>query len=112
MDMSAAYRGAVSTYLPKAKIVFDRFHVVKLLNEKLSDLRRSLYHQANDARKKVLKGSRWLLLKSPENLDAEKDETKRLREALALNQPLATAYYPMFGVARRNPLRGKGRIFD
>jgi transposase len=92
MDMSAAYRSAVSTYLPKAKIVFDRFHVVKLFNEKLSDLRRSLYHQANDARKKVLKGSRWLLLKSPENLDAEKDETKRLREALALNQPLATAY--------------------
>jgi transposase len=93
MDMSAAYRGAVSTYLPKAKIVFDRFHVVKLFNEKLSDLRRSLYHQANDAQKKVLKGSRWLLLKNPENLDAEKDETKRLREALALNQPLATAYY-------------------
>jgi transposase len=93
MDMSAAYRSAVSTYLPKAKIVFDRFHVVKLFNEKLSDLRRSLYHQANDARKKVLKGSRWLLLKNPENLDAEKDETKRLREALALNQPLATAYY-------------------
>jgi transposase len=92
MDMSAAYRGAVSTYLPKAKIVFDRFHVVKLFNEKLSDLRRSLYHQANDARKKVLKGSRWLLLKNPESLDAEKDETKRLREALALNQPLATAY--------------------
>jgi transposase len=93
MDMSAAYRSAVSTYLPKAKIVFDRFHVVKLFNEKLSDLRRSLYHQANDAQKKVLKGSRWLLLKNPENLDAEKDETKRLREALALNQPLATAYY-------------------
>lgn len=31
MDMSAAYRGAVATNLPKAKIVFDRFHVVKLL---------------------------------------------------------------------------------
>jgi transposase len=93
MDMSAAYRGAVSTYLPKAKIVFDRFHVVKLFNEKLSDLRRSLYHQADDEQKKVLKGSRWLLLKNPENLDAEKDEAKRLEEALALNKPLATAYY-------------------
>jgi len=93
MDMSAAYRGAVSTYLPKAKIVFDRFHVVKLFNEKLSDLRRSVYHQADDGQKKVLKGSRWLLLKNPENLDAEKDEAKRLEEALALNKPLATAYY-------------------
>lgn len=93
MDMSAAYRGAVSTFLPDAKIVFDRFHVVKLFNEKLSDLRRSLYHQANDEQKKVLKGSRWLLLKNPENLDPEKDEKARLEEALALNQPLATAYY-------------------
>ncbi len=93
MDMSAAYRSAVSIHLPEAKIVFDHFHVVKLFNEKLSDLRRSLYHQADDAQKKVLKGSRWLLLKNPENLDAEKDETTRLEEALALNKPLATAYY-------------------
>ena len=48
MDMSAAYRGAVSTHLPKAKIVFDRFHVIKLFNEKLSDLRRALYREATD----------------------------------------------------------------
>ena len=39
MDMSAAYWGAVMTHLPKAKIVFDHFHVIKLFNEKLSDLR-------------------------------------------------------------------------
>lgn len=94
MDMSAAYRGAVSTYLPKAKIVFDRFHVVKLFNEKLSDLRRALYREATDVmHKDVLKGTRWLLLKNPENLDAKKDEKRRLEEALALNKPLATAYY-------------------
>ena len=41
MDMSAAYRSAVSTHLPKAVIVFDHFHVVKLFNDKLSDLRRA-----------------------------------------------------------------------
>jgi transposase len=41
-DMSAAYWGAVMTYLPKAKIVFDHFHVIKLFNDKLSDLRRDL----------------------------------------------------------------------
>ena len=64
MDMSAAYRAAVSTNLPKAKIVFDRFHVVKLFNEKLSDLRRALYREATDVlQKEVLKGTRWLLLK-------------------------------------------------
>ena len=48
MDMSAAYRAAVSTHLPKAMIVFDHFHVIKLFNEKLSDLRRALYREATD----------------------------------------------------------------
>ncbi len=94
MDMSAAYRAAVTTNLPKAKIVFDHFHVVKLFNEKLSDLRRALYREATDVQhKEVLKGTRWLLLKNAENLDEEKDEKKRLKEALALNEPLAVAYY-------------------
>ncbi len=93
MDMSAAYRGAVSAHLKKAVIVFDRFHVIKLFNDRLSDLRRSLYHRAEADQKKVLKGARWLLLKNPENLDADKDEKQRLEEALALNKPLATAYY-------------------
>jgi transposase len=94
MDMSAAYRQAVATYLPEAKIVFDRFHVMKLFNEKLSDLRRALYREATDVlQKEVLKGARWLLLKAAEDLDEAKDEKERLKEALAPNQSLATAYY-------------------
>ena len=94
MDMSAGYWGAVMTHLPKAKIVFDHFHVIKLFNDRLSDLRRALYREATDVMQKaVLKGTRWLLLKNPENLDKEKDEKQRLKEALTLNQPLATAYY-------------------
>jgi transposase len=94
MDMSPAYREAVSTHLPKAKIVFDRFHVMKLFNEKLSDLRRALHREATDVmQKKVLKGTRWLLLKAAENLDEERDERKKLEEALALNKSLAVAYY-------------------
>jgi transposase len=94
MDMSAAYREAVSTNLSKAKIVFDRFHVMKLFNEKLSNLRRALHREATDMmQKKVLKGTRWLLLKGAENLDEKRDEKKKLEEALALNKSLATAYY-------------------
>jgi transposase len=94
MDMSAAYRGAVSAHLPDAKIVFDHFHVIKLFNDKLSDLRRAVYREATDVmHKEVLKGTRWLLLKNPENLDSEKDEKRRLEEAFSLNKPLAVAYY-------------------
>jgi transposase len=93
MDMSPAYHEAVSTCLPKATIVYDRFHVIKLFNEKLSNLRRWLYHRADDEQKKVLKGSRWILLKAAENLDPEHDEEARLEDALKLNKPLALAYY-------------------
>jgi transposase len=94
MDMSAGYWGAVMTHLPRAKIVFDHFHVIKLFNDKLSDLRRALYREATEVmHKQVLKGTRWLLLKNPENLDEKKDEKRRLKQALALNEPLATAYY-------------------
>jgi transposase len=94
MDMSPAYIKAVSEYLPKAQIVFDHFHVIKLFNEKLSDLRRELFREATDQRQKdVLKGSLWLLLKNPEHLDRQRHEPERLERALKLNAPLATAYY-------------------
>ena len=94
IDMSRAYISAVSAMLPKARTVFDHFHIVKLCNEMLTKLRRALYREATDQlQKDVLKGTRWLLLKNPENIDRSRDEGKRLQEALALNEPLAKAYY-------------------
>lgn len=94
IDMSPAYINAVQTNLRQAVLVFDHFHIHKLFNDKLSDLRRQLYREATEQlHKDVLKGTRWLLLKNPENLDPTRDEAKRLHEALVLNQPLATAYY-------------------
>jgi transposase len=93
-DMSPAYIEAVLTNLRKAVLVFDRFHIVKLFNEKLSDLRRDLYREVKDQMQKdVLKGTRWLLLKRPTNLNPARDEQRKLQEALKLNEPLATAYY-------------------
>jgi len=93
-DMSKAYIRAVREHLPKAIHVFDHFHVVKLFNDKLSAFRRELYNQASsEADRRILKGTRWLLLKNPENLDDERDERRRLDDALALNAPLAVAYY-------------------
>ena len=94
IDMSPAYISAVTEKFKEATIVFDHFHVIKLFNEKLSDFRRTLYHQAlTQEEKHVIKGTRWLLLKNPENLDETRNEHERLQEALTLNQPLATAYY-------------------
>ena len=93
-DMSKAYIRAVRDNLRGAVHVFDHFHVIKLFNDKLSAFRRALYHQLSSAQdRKILKGTRWLLLKNPENLDPEKKERERLEEALRMNQPLATVYY-------------------
>lgn len=93
-DMSPAYIEAVIHHLPNATLVFDRFHVIKLYHDKLSELRRELHRQLEDTmQKSVLKGIRWLLLKRPENLDPTRNEPERLEEALRLNEPLAIAYY-------------------
>lgn len=96
-DMASGYMAAVLENLPHADLVLDHFHLVKWFNEKLSLLRRQLYHQADQQGKAVLKGSRWLLLKAPENLkpheDPLKDERLRLQNALEINHPLGTGYY-------------------
>src|SRR5262249_34395235 len=93
-DMSPAYIQAIRENLGQAIHVFDHFHVVKLFNEKLSDFRRELSGEATERMdKEVLKGTRWLLLKNPENLDPKRKERERLEEALRMNQPLATVYY-------------------
>ncbi|MDA3790453.1 MAG: ISL3 family transposase [Desulfobacula sp.] len=94
INMSPAYLSAVIENLPNVPIVFDRFHVVKLFNKKLSDFRRDLYnHLADSDEQKLIKGTRWLLLKNPENLQDDKKEPERLKKALEINQPLSAVYY-------------------
>jgi transposase len=89
ISFTASIGPAASTMM-----VYDRFHVMKLFNHYLTCLRRELYSKMkNKTLQDMLKGSRWLLLKNPENLNADYNEPKRLEEALAANQSLATGYY-------------------
>ena len=112
-DMSQAYIRAVRSHLPDATLVFDRFHVVKLMNDKLSDLRRELQRQAEADANDVLKGTRWLLLKNSDKLDNAREEAARLRQALELNAPLAAAYYLKEDLRRlwSQPDKGAGARF-
>lgn len=92
--MSPAYIQAVSSNLPQAAIVFDHFHIIKLINVKLYELRRSLYREASTRGvKNIIKGIRWSRLKNPNNLDESRRQPQRLEKALELNKPLAAAYY-------------------
>jgi len=93
-DLSPAYILAVHENLPKAVQVLDRFHVMKLFHDPRAELRREVPRSVEKAEpKQLLKGTLWLLLKNPENLDPDKNERQRLDDALRINQPLATAYY-------------------
>ena len=115
-DMSPAYALAVAQHLPGAVHVLDRFHVVKLLNDQLADLRRQIQRSVEKVEdRKLLQGTLWLLLKNPQNLDEERNERQRLEAALRINQPLATAYYMKEDLRRLWEQPGKrsaGRFLD
>jgi transposase len=90
-DMSAVYWSAVLEHLPDAALVFDKFHVIKLMNERLDDLRRQMVREAEGPLKLKIKGTRFLLLRNHENLQA--DQIPKLERALKLNEPLFIGWY-------------------
>jgi transposase len=90
-DMSAAYWSAVLEHLPGAALVFDKFHVIKLMNERLDDLRRQMVREAEGPLKLRIKGTRFLLLRNAENL--QEDQIPKLDRALRLNEPLLLGWY-------------------
>jgi transposase len=90
-DMSAAYWSAVLEHLPDAALVFDKFHILKLMNERLDDLRREMVREAEGPLKLRIKGTRFLLLRNPQNLVRE--QIPKLDEALRLNEPLLLGWY-------------------
>jgi transposase len=91
MDMSEAFISEVRARVPHAIIAFDPFHVVKLAGEAVHQLRRA---EARDRKgtteAAVLKGSRWALLKSPENLRPE--EKLHLAEVARINSNVYRGY--------------------
>lgn len=91
MDMSGAYWAAVLEHLPGVAVVFDRFHIIKLMNEKLDELRRALVQEATGAMRQTIKGTRYLLLTRAAHL--AEGQLPKLEEALKLNEPLSQAYY-------------------
>lgn len=92
-DLSAAFISSVYKHCPNAVHVFDHFHVVRLMNEKLDDIRRVQYNMEKDINKrKLLKGTRYLLLSNGEDI-FDKEYKTRFDNALDMNKPLSQAYY-------------------
>jgi len=90
IDMSAAYASSVKKHLPNVSIVFDRFHVTKLLNDTIDKIRRAEYAKCQDKGMKVLKGQRFLLLRNFVDLDDKQKSS--LQNLLEINNSLAIAH--------------------
>jgi transposase len=90
MDMWEPYINRFQHHCPKAKIVFDLFHLVKAFSDVIDDVRRSEYAKATVAQKPLIKGSRYLLFRNKENLTPAQNE--RLGELLRVNQVLCAVY--------------------
>ena len=80
IDMSNAYAAWLKEVLPETDIVYDHFHVIKLMNERMDGLPRSTMNKLEDEQKKALKGKRYLLLRNQESLNARaKEQLEELR---------------------------------
>lgn len=90
MDMSGPYKSAVKQCLSDIDIVFDRFHVMKLMNTAIDEIRREQHRIYKNEGVEVLKGTRYLLMKNIESLEPE--HRTGLQTLLEMNAPLACAH--------------------
>jgi transposase len=75
LDLWEPYHLAVRACLPNAQITADRFHVMKNLNDRVTEARRTIQRGAPEEEKAQLKGCRWLLVKNADDLTAEEQAT-------------------------------------
>ena len=90
MDMWKPFRHVTNTQAPQAAILFDKFHVLRHLNEALDQVRKTEYARLGGKQRRYIKGQKYTLLSHRENLSL--DGRKALKTLLAANQRLNTAY--------------------
>lgn len=71
-DMSPAFIKGVHEQLPEAKITFDKFHILKIINKGVDEVRRAEVRTTP-----ALRGARYALLKNESNLTSKQKETRQ-----------------------------------
>lgn len=90
MDMWKPFRNATGERAPQAAILFDKFHVLRHLNEALDRVRKTEYARLTGKKRHYIKGQKYTLLSHRENLNL--DGRRALKTLLAANKRLNTAY--------------------
>jgi transposase len=90
MDMWKPFRNVTVRRAPQASVLFDKFHVMRHLNDALDKVRKSEYARLQGQDRRYIKGQKYVLLSNYENLTL--DSRKSLKTLLAANKRLNTAY--------------------
>jgi transposase len=94
MDMSQSYQNSVRRYCPNAELIFDPFHMMKMLNKAVDEVRRQEFVMGTEAERTALKQTRPMWLWGEENLperhaarfEALKDSTLKTARAWRLKE--------------------------
>jgi transposase len=90
MDMWQPYRNAVREVLPQASIVVDKFHVVKLANGAIEQVRKTVRSSLSDKQRRTLMHDRFILLRRRKDL---KEKDVLILETWIENFPVLGAAY-------------------
>jgi transposase len=117
IDMSGAYIEAVREKAPRARLVFDRFHVQRLVHDALDQVRRAQVRKLRELDPEGAKGlkyTRFALQKNPWNLT--QPESERLSVLQRRNQPIYRAYLLKESLCdildHRQPNVARGKLLD
>ena len=111
MDMWRPFRNSLERNAPQARIVFDKFHVLRHLSDALDEVRRSEYRRLAGQDRTCIKGQRYTLLSRWEHLSS--DGRHSLKKLLVANRRLNTAYVlkEQFGQLWEYQRQGWARAF-
>jgi transposase len=87
-DMSPAFTSGVEKHFPEAHLTFDKFHVLKIINEAVDEVRREEQQSHPE-----LKRTRYLWLKNPGNLKEHQVATLAALQVKNMNLKTARAYH-------------------
>ena len=93
IDMSGGYEKAIREEIPHAEVCFDPFHVVRLAQHAVEQVRRdewNAHERSHTPKGKWIKGTRWSLLKAP--VKQSVDQLAVLSEVQQANKPLYRAF--------------------
>ncbi len=90
VDMWEPFRQSLEQWVPRCRIVYDKFHIMQHAGAAVDEVRRAEFFRKGGAAREVVKGKRWLLLSRWVHLHT--DKKRQLNHLFALNRRVMKAY--------------------